>query len=242
MGSFDQPETFVFIPTGAAIMSDREINAITDLSTLRSKRGARKRNIGKVKTYLTSKQDLKLAHINGEETRRQLEFLDQQTSLFEVIQDRIVELLEVSDPESRLHDDEEATAEQRQIQNQLRIGLTDLLNADQAHQKIRCLERAIKVLEKTDTLHGPSNKEELDAYTRDLRELQEIRLESDLPAAKEAESYSDDIASRLKALKVRYDHDNGELVSRRVDKSTPVQSIAQLPKIQFPSFDGDHLE
>ena len=119
-----------------------------------------------------------------------------------------MELLEVSDPESRLHDDEEAAAEQRQIQYQLRIGLTG-----QAHQKIRFLERAIKVLEKTDTLHGPSNKEELDAYTRDLREVQEIRL----PAAKEAESYLDDIASRLKALKVRYDRDNGELVSRRVD-------------------------
>ena len=75
-------------------MSETDVSEITDLSSLRLKRGARKRNIGKVKLYLATIEGLPLKQVQENEARRQFDFLEQQIDRYELIQDRIFDLLD----------------------------------------------------------------------------------------------------------------------------------------------------
>ena len=93
--------------------NDSDFSRITDLSVLRTKRGARKRNIGRVETYLRSVRELPPKCLKVAELTRQLDFLQTQSNLYQEIQERLIQLLEVSDPDNRLEDEEQELEDQR---------------------------------------------------------------------------------------------------------------------------------
>ena len=94
-------------------MSDSDISHIIDLSVLRTKRGAHKHNIGRVETYLRSVRKLSPKHLKVAELTRQLDFLQGQSNLYQEIQERVVQLLEASDPDNRLEEEEQELEDQR---------------------------------------------------------------------------------------------------------------------------------
>ena len=84
----------LYLTTSSATMSnDSDFSRITDLTVLRTKRGARKRNIGRVETYLRSVRELPPQLLKVAELTRQLDFPQTQSNLYQEIQERLIQLL-----------------------------------------------------------------------------------------------------------------------------------------------------
>ena len=95
----------------ALIGAERELTSVKDISTLRALRGAIKRGINKVKTYLASVASVPLNVISLKETERQRDSLDQHIEMFQLIQYQILDLMEVQKENIEV---EEAEAEDTQ--------------------------------------------------------------------------------------------------------------------------------
>ena len=71
----------------------QELSLVSDISSLRGKRGARRRGINRAKTYLGTAMDLPLVNASLGEVERQLQRLDYEIALNEATQDRIFEVM-----------------------------------------------------------------------------------------------------------------------------------------------------
>ena len=144
-----------------------DISRISDLSVLRTKRGARKRNIGQVETYLRSVQKLSPKHLKLAELTRQLDFLQGQSNLCQEIQERVVQLLEDSDPDNRLEEEEQELEDQCLAHAILR----DILQEVQGRPtKGTLLSEQLSKLWRALILAGTYFKEALDDISKDLKE------------------------------------------------------------------------
>ena len=114
-------------------MNDKDISATTDVGTLRLKRGVRKRNVGKIEAYLSTLDGLPLEKLKKSEIRWQLELLDQHSEFYELIQDRILELLEKTDHENHLEYEEQEAEDQRAFHRELRDRLEAALHSIEAY-------------------------------------------------------------------------------------------------------------
>ena len=125
--------------------TDSDVSRINDLSVLRTKRGARKRNIGPVETYLRSVRELSPKHLKVAELTRQLDFLQGQSNLYQEIQERVVQLLEVSDPENRLEAEEQEFDDQCLAHASLQDSLQELLYTGEAYRRAVAIQTAVKL-------------------------------------------------------------------------------------------------
>ena len=132
-------------------MNEKEITSFTDLTRLRLKRGVRKRNIGKIKAYLQTVTDFPFTQLKKSELKRQLETLEHQSAIYELIQDRIVELLEEKDSGGHLEEEEQEAVEQGQFHRELQERLEALLNSVEVHVKTHDLKNQLRELEEVES-------------------------------------------------------------------------------------------
>ena len=220
-------------------MNERDIIATsTDLGQLRLKRGERKRNINKIRSYNESIDGLMLKQIKEDEVRRQLGLLEQQTDLYELIQDRILELLEKLDNENRLEEEESEAAEQRHVQRDLREQLGAALCSVQAYSMSQGIKERLQILDETDTLSGAHLEKQIDEARKELKELSLLKEKSG--ECTEIQDITKELNRTAHQLALRFEKENGITTTTILIKlSENRHNIRTLPSMNFQ---GDPLE
>ena len=134
--------------------TDSDVSCITGLTALRTKRGARKRNIGRLETYLRSVRELSPKHLKVAELNRQLDFLQGQSHLYQEIQEGVLQFLEVSDSDNRLEAEELELEDQCLAHASFRDTLQELFCTGEAYKRAIAVQTAVKTLESSGSLAG----------------------------------------------------------------------------------------
>ena len=90
------------------------------------------------------------------EIRWQLELLNQHSEFYELIQDRILELLEKTDHENRLEVEEQEAEDQRAFHRELRDRLEAALHSVEANAMSKGIREQLEIPDETDALKGAS--------------------------------------------------------------------------------------
>ena len=220
-------------------MNERDtIATSTDLGQLRLKRGARKRNINKIRSYNESIDGLTLKQIKEDEVRQQLGLLEQQTDIYELIQDRILELLEKLDHENRLEEEESEADEQRHVQQDLREQLGAALCSVQAYSMS---QERLQILDETDTLSGAHLEKQIDEARKELKELSLLKEKSG--ECTEIQDITKELNRTAHQLALRFEKENRVTTTTiQIKLSETHHNIRTLPRMNLPTFEGDPLE
>ena len=217
-----------------------------NLPSLRSKRGSKKRSIGKVDKYIKNIEKTEVQNWNFNDMKTQIGNSRLHSESYEKIQEQILDILCDENVDGRLDEEEKEYEEQLAHHMQLKLKLTNLMAISQKYGKIQSLEHAVEDAEQLTYRKGRSFKDLLDTLTKDVQSVQRINLNPDAPQTSPLTKKCSELFSRIMDLKAKYDEENPRIETisttpARVEHITSSHTQSRLPKIELPTFDGDIL-
>ena len=193
------------IPT--AMTSEEEMTA-RNLLNLRSKRGSKKRSIGKVDKYIKNIEKTEVQNWNFNDMKTQIDNLRLHSESYEKIQEQILDILFDENVDGRLDEEEKEYEEQLAHHMQLKLKLSNLMAISQKYGQIQSLEHAVEDAEQLTYRKGCSFKDLLDTLTKDVQSVQRINLNPDAPQTSSLTKKCSELFSRIMDLKAKYDEEN----------------------------------
>ena len=164
--------------------------------------------------------------------------MEHQSAIYDLIQDRIVELLEEKDPGGRLEEEEQEAVEQGQLH---REHLEALLNSVEVHVKTHDLKDQLQELEEAESLKGTAIKEQLDEVTKELKDLHILGAETIRP--EEFRETICELRHIIRQLRTQFEEDKPDALDiSTTSLSSRPNHRPSLPQLKLPVFEGDPMD
>ena len=227
-------------------MTSEEEMTTRNLPNLRSKRGSKKRSVGKVDKYIKNIDKTEVQNWNFNDMKTQIDNLRLHSESYEKIQEQILDILCDKNVGGRLDEEEKEYEEQLAHHMQLKLKLTNLMAISQKYGQIQSLEHAVEDAGQLTYRKGRSFKDLLDTLTKDVQLVQRINLNPDAPQTSPLTKKCSELFSRIMDLKAKYNEENPRIETisttpARVEHITSSHTQSRLPKIELSTFDGDIL-
>ena len=214
---------------------------ITDVRTLKSKRGARRGNLNRQSNHYQATVDLLLDLLNLQDLEKRLEAVEENIAAYKLIQDRLEEVAE-TDALSGRGDRNHGTVE---VQQWARRGLSA---TDQGRPSLEHWEDEVKDLTGCDNLSGNYARLAYEQLVVDFKDFrQDIKR---IPRGIELQSMKDQLGPALEDLRGRIDRElttattpdssvSSKLSEKLADLAVSKRSRLRL---ELPTFSGNILQ
>ena len=230
---------------------EREIEGSGDVAALKRLQSSRKGQITNLEQNVAKYTGTTIAGMKKASIESTLTTLENQFYCYELIQDRILTLLQESrdDPEHAIYqgrevlEDEEATGDaELETAKALRLKLQEYVHAIDTHHKVRSVKRKLRALTESDRMGDCDMDAQLSGIGKTVDEL--LLTEGEL-------SHVDDISTQIQDLHMSYQAFTRDVLKARptpviphghptpADPKSMYDQRLKLPQTEMPTFDGD---